>query len=119
MISVSYGMVLNTTLASILIGMIFALLYVLVYTIVSILFGRLSTKEKNDESSPKKSAIRNEAFDFLFFVIIGFLYVLINYALCDGVVVIYPPVFLAASFAITTAILRRILLSFGKFFVYR
>ena len=78
------------------------------YSIFEIIFSfvRKRLKDSDDQSRAPGSPV--QLFDFVFFVILGVLFILVCYAFCDGVMSLYPPASLIGAFLIAKKILWKI-----------
>ena len=110
MIAITFEMAVRTVLLSSFLGIVSGVLYTLVYALIDLFISFVKRISGSDYSRDKGTDIKfSNIIDFLFFIMLGILYVLVNYVTCDGTILIYPIVFLVVFFMLSHLFLRKIL----------
>ena len=110
MIGLPFSMVLKSVIFCMLAGAAFGAVYSFAH-FLPIGVKRIFLRNKNTFVSQREIHFYkySSLFDFLFFTVVGIVYILINYATCDGVMTFYPLFFLILTFVTVCAVLARIL----------
>ena len=110
MIAITFEMTVRTVLLSSFLGIVSGLLYTLIYTLIHLSISFIQRISASDDSRDKGIDIKfTNIIDFLFFIMLGILYVLVNYATCDGTILIYPIAFLAVFFILSHLFFKKMI----------
>lgn len=112
MISLPFSMIFRAVVICVISGVIFGTVYSVIHGVLFRLIIRKYTAKDDKFKIGNSFRIQHSnIFDFIFFSVMSVIYILINYAICDGVITFYPMLFLLISFLLTCALWYRIIKS--------
>lgn len=103
MITLTFEMVRNSISVSFLFGLICGLCYSVAVNIRSRV-RRLLAGGKSEADLPNRR-VRFNFLEFVFFLLVGLVFILINYTFCDGVFTLYTLISFISAFVFTRSVL--------------